>query len=126
MWVQLLKVPYSILFPLIILFCLIGSYSIANSTTDVAIMLIFGVIGYLMKKLSLKAAPMVLPFVLGPMLETALRQALIKPRGSFSIFFTHPISATCLLMAIALMVIPVLPGFRRRRPGATLEPEVGI
>mgnify|MGYP001052744672 FL=1 len=120
MWVQLLKVPYVILFPIIILFCLIGSYSINNSTTDVAIMLIFGVIGYLMKKLSLEAAPMVLAFVLGPMMETALRQALIKSRGSFSIFFTRPISATCLIIALALMVMPLLPWFRRR-PGLALE-----
>ena len=123
MWVQLLKVPYAILFPIIILFCLIGSYSINNSATDVAIMLVFGVIGYLMKKISLEAAPMVLAFVLGPMMETALRQALIKSRGSFSIFFTRPISATCLIIAIALTVIPLLPWFRRRRPGAALEHE---
>ena len=123
MWVQLLKVPYSILFPIIILFCLLGSYSINNSTTDVAIMLVFGVIGYLMKKLSLEAAPMVLAFVLGPMMETALRQALIKSKGSFSIFFTRPISATCLIIAIALMIMPLLPWFRRRRPGAAIEQE---
>ena len=123
MWVQLLRVPYAILFPIIILFCLIGSYSINNSTTDVAIMLVFGVMGYLMKKISLEAAPMVLAFVLGPMMETALRQSLIKSRGSFSIFFTRPISATCLIIAIALMVIPLLPWLRRRRPGAALEHE---
>jgi putative tricarboxylic transport membrane protein len=123
MWVQLLKVPYAILFPIIILFCLLGSYSINNSATDVAIMLVFGVMGYLMKKISLEAAPMVLAFVLGPMMETALRQSLIKSRGSFSIFFTRPISATCLIIAIALMVIPLLPWLRRRRPGAALEHE---
>ncbi len=121
MWVQLLRVPYSILFPIIVLFCLLGSYSLNNSTTDVAIMLIFGIIGYLMKKISLEAAPMVLAFVLGPMMETALRQALIKSKGSFSIFFTRPISATCLIIAIALMIIPLLPWFRRRRPGVTLD-----
>jgi len=122
MWVQLLKVPYAILFPIIILFCLIGSYSINNSSTDVLIMLAFGVIGYLMKKLSLEAAPMVLAFVLGPMMETALRQALIKSKGSFSIFFTRPISATCLIIAIVLMIMPLLPWFRRR-PGIVLEKE---
>jgi putative tricarboxylic transport membrane protein len=121
MWVQLLRVPYSILFPLIILLCLIGSYSINNSSTDVLIMLVFGMIGYLMKKLSLEAAPMVLAFVLGPMMETALRQSLIKSKGSFSIFFTRPISATCLIIAIALMIMPLLPWFRRRRPGVVLE-----
>jgi putative tricarboxylic transport membrane protein len=88
---------------------------------DVAIMLVFGVIGYLMKKISLEAAPMVLAFVLGPMMETALRQSLIKSKGGFSIFFTRPISATCLILAIALMVIPLLPWFRR--PGVSLERE---
>ena len=119
MWVQLLRVPYSILFPLIILFCLVGAYSINNSSTDVLIMLVFGVIGYLMKKLSLEAAPMVLAFVLGPMLETALRQSLIKSKGTFSIFFTRPISAVCLILAIALLIMPMLPWFRR--PGAALE-----
>jgi putative tricarboxylic transport membrane protein len=123
MWVQLLRVPYSILFPIIILFCLLGAYSINNSSTDVLIMLGFGVIGYFMKKLSLEAAPMVLAFVLGPMMETALRQALIKSKGSFSIFFTRPISATCLIIAIALMIMPLLPWFRRRRPGVKLEQE---
>ena len=123
-WVQLLKVPYPILFPIIILFCLIGSYSINNSSTDVLIMVVFGVVGYLMKKLSLEAAPLVLAFVLGPMLETSLRQALIKSKGSFLIFFTRPISATFLLIAIALMVASLFPWFRRRRPGAALEQEV--
>jgi putative tricarboxylic transport membrane protein len=123
-WVQLLKVPYPILFPIIILFCLIGSYSINNSSTDVLIMLVFGVVGYLMKKLSLEAAPLVLAFVLGPMLETSLRQALIKSKGSFLIFFTRPISATFLLIAITLMVASLFPWFRRRRPGAALEQEV--
>ncbi len=119
-WVQLLKVPYPILFPLIIIFCIIGSYSINNSPIDVAIMLIFGGIGYLMKKLSLEAAPVVLAFVLGPMLENALRQSLIKSQGNFSIFLTRPISAACLFIAIALVVIPLLPWFRRRA-GTTLE-----
>jgi len=122
-WVQLLRVPYAILFPLIVLFCLIGAYSINNSSFDVAIMLIFGIIGYLMKKLSLEAAPLVLAFVLGPLMETALRQSLIKSKGSFSIFFTRPISAVCILIALALMVAPLLPWFRRRRPGISLEKE---
>jgi putative tricarboxylic transport membrane protein len=100
MWVQLLRVPYSILFPIIILFCLLGSYSINNSTTDVAIMLVFGIIGYLMKKLSLEAAPMVLACA-RPDDETALRQALIKSKAVFHLL--HPADlATCLIIAIAL------------------------
>jgi len=87
------------------------------------IMLIFGAVGWLMKKLSLEAAPLVLVFVLGPMLETALRQALIKSQGSFVAFFTRPISATFLLIAIFLLSAPVLPWFRKRRPGAVLDQE---
>jgi len=122
-WVKLLKVPYSILFPIIILFCLIGSYSINNSSIDVLIMLIFGVIGYFMRKLSLEPAPLVLAFVLGPMLETALRLSLIKSKGSFAIFFASPISATCLIIALILLIIPILPWLRRRRPGTVLEQE---
>lgn len=122
-WVRLLRVPYSVLFPVIILFCLIGSYSINNSSTDVFIMLIFGIIGYFMRKLSLEPAPLVLAFVLGPMLETALRQSLIKSKGSFTIFFNRPISATCLIIAIVLLILPLLPWFRRRRPGSSREHE---
>jgi putative tricarboxylic transport membrane protein len=102
---------------------MIGSFSIANSATDIVIMLLFGVIGYLMKKISLEAAPMVLAFVLGPMLETSLRQALIKSEGSPVVFFTRPISATFLIIAIALMLAPLLPWFRRHRPGLTIEQE---
>ncbi|MGQ9695523.1 MAG: tripartite tricarboxylate transporter permease [Thermodesulfobacteriota bacterium] len=123
-WVRLLRVPYSFLFPIIILFCLIGSYSINNSTMDVLIMLLFGIIGYFMRKISLEPAPLVLAFVLGPMLETALRQSLIKSRGSFAIFFNRPISATFLIIAIILLILPLLPWFRRRRPGSSLEKEV--
>ncbi len=124
MWVQLLKVPYWILFPIIVLFCIMGSYSMNNSSTDVAIMLVFGVIGYFMKKIPLEAPPMVLALVLGPIMETTLRQSLIKSQGSFTIFFTRPISAVCLAIAIALMIMPLLPWFRRRRPGVKLnQPE---
>ncbi|TRZ86424.1 tripartite tricarboxylate transporter permease [bacterium] len=119
LWVKLLKVPYSILFPLIIFFCLTGAYSINNSFTDVKIMLIFGIIGYLMQKISLPPAPMVLAFVLGPILENALRLSLIKSQGSFSIFFTRPISATCLIITLVLMAVPLLPWFRR--PGEIIE-----
>jgi putative tricarboxylic transport membrane protein len=120
-WVRLLKVPYSILFPLIILFCLMGSYSISNSTMDMFIMLIFGVIGYFLKKLSLEPAPLVLAFVLGPMLETNLRQALIKSGGSFSIFFSHPISATFLVVSFLLVISPLIPRLSQTKSGIPIE-----
>jgi putative tricarboxylic transport membrane protein len=106
-----------------VLFCLIGAYSINNSTIDVIIMLLFGIVGYLMKKVSLEAAPVVLAFVLGPMLEQALRQSLIQSKGSFSIFLARPISAAFIIIAIGLAIVSILPWFRHRRPGAVLEQE---
>jgi len=122
-WVRLLRVPYAILLPVIILFCLIGAYTIANSIVDVLLMLAFGMLGYLMKKLKYDAAPFVLAFVLGPMLEYSLKQSLIVSKGSFHLFFTRPISATCLVLALLLLVIPLLPKVGKKRPGATLASE---
>jgi putative tricarboxylic transport membrane protein len=116
LWVQVLKVPYRILFPLILLFCLIGVYSVNYSTTDVLIMIGSGVLGYLMKKFKYEAAPLTLAYVLGPMLEMALRQSLTISNGSFSIFFTRPISAAGAVIAILLIVYPLLPWVGKRRP----------
>jgi putative tricarboxylic transport membrane protein len=123
LWVQLLKVPYAILMPLIIVFCIIGSYTIANSIMDVFFMLIFGVVGYLMKKLKYEAPPLILAFVLGPMLEYSLKQSLMVSKGSFKIFLSRPISATCLMIALILVVLPVIPKLRKKRPGAVLPDE---
>jgi putative tricarboxylic transport membrane protein len=123
LWVQLLKVPYAILMPLIIVFCIIGSYTIANSIMDVFFMLIFGVIGYLMKKLKYEAPPLILAYVLGPMLEYSLKQSLLVSKGSFKIFFSRPISATCLIIALILVVLPIIPRLRKKRPGAVLPDE---
>jgi putative tricarboxylic transport membrane protein len=120
LWVKVLKIPYSILFPLILLLCFIGAFTINNSMADVWLMFAFGILGYLMKKLSLEAAPMVLAFVLGPMLETALRQSLIKSDGSFTIFVTRPISATFLTVSALLLLVPMLPKLRKKRPGAVI------
>ena len=122
-WVQLLKVPYAILMPLIIVFCIIGSYTIANSIMDVFFMLIFGVVGYLMKKLRYEAPPLILAFVLGPMLEYSLKQSLMVSKGSFNIFFSRPISATCLIIAFILVVLPIIPRLRKKRPGAVIPDE---
>ena len=90
-WVKLLKVPYAILFPLILFVCLIGGYVINNSVFDVAIMTLFGVLGYLMNKFGYEPAPLVLAFVLTPLLENALKQSLILSDGTVGIFFTRPI-----------------------------------
>lgn len=114
-WVQILKIPYSILFPLILLFCLIGAYSANNSTFDIFIMLGCGGLGYLMRKFQYEAAPLILAYVLGPMLEMSLRQSLIISKGDFSIFVLRPISAGCLVIALILLLSPLLPVLKRRR-----------
>jgi putative tricarboxylic transport membrane protein len=104
LWVKLLKVPYRILMPLILLFCLIGSYSINNYVADVIIMIIFGVVGYLLRKFGYEPAPLVLAFILGPLLENAFRQSLIMSDGKFSIFLTRPISLTALVVCVFLFI----------------------
>jgi putative tricarboxylic transport membrane protein len=110
MWARLLRVPYAILFPFILLFCLIGSYSVNNNVGDGFVMWVFGVFGYLMKKFDYEAAPLILALVIGPMMEEALRQSLILSAGSFTIFVDRPISAGFILAAVLLLVLPLLMG----------------
>jgi putative tricarboxylic transport membrane protein len=107
-WVKLLKVPYFLLYPLILLFCLIGSYSLENSVADVIIMLILGIMGFLMKKFHYDGAPLILALVLGQKLETSLRRSLIMSQGDFSIFITRPISVVFLIIAAVLLIIPII------------------
>jgi putative tricarboxylic transport membrane protein len=115
LWVKILKVPYPILFPLILLFCLIGAYSLNNSIVEVLIMVIFGIIGYLFKKFEYEAAPLVLALVLGPMLEAALRRSLLLSAGNPLIFFTRPISAGLMLVSFLLLVSPLVPRLKKQR-----------
>ena len=121
LWVQLLRVPYAILFPLILYICLIGAYVINNSVIDVTIMLLCGVVGYLMRKFEYEPAPLVLAYVLAPMLENALRQSLILSGGSFGIFMARPISAGCLLVAAGLLFSSLLPMIRKKREEIVAE-----
>jgi len=123
LWVQLLRVPYAILFPLILFICVIGAYVINNSTVDVYIMLLFGVVGYLMRKLEYEPAPLVLAYVLTPLLENALRQSLILSGGSFGIFMVRPISAACLIIAVGLLLSSLLPMIRQKREKIVAEAE---
>jgi putative tricarboxylic transport membrane protein len=116
LWVRILKVPYPILFPLILLFCLIGCYSLNNSVTEVLVMVLFGLIGYAFKKFQYEAAPLVLALVLGPMMENSLRQALLMSAGSPVIFFERPISAILMGTAIFLLIFPLIPKFQKKRP----------
>jgi putative tricarboxylic transport membrane protein len=114
-WVQLLKIPYRILMPLILLFCLIGAYSVTNSTFDVSLMIVFGGVGYLMRKFGYEAAPLVLAFVMGPLLEQTLRQSLLMSQGSFAIFVTRPISAVTLAVACLLLLSNLIPFMKKKR-----------
>lgn len=115
LWVSILKIPYSYLSSLIILFCLIGAYSLNNSTADIFTAVFFSLVGLLMKKFDFEAAPLVLAFVLGPLLETALRRSLILSDGSFLIFFARPISAAFILFAILVLVVPLFSKIRLAR-----------
>lgn len=122
MWVRLLKVPYSFLFPFIFLFCLVGAYTVGNNIQDVYIMILFGVLGYLMKKYDYEPAPLVLAFVLGPMFENAFRQSLIISGGNPMIFLSRPISAVFVLISIFFLISPlVLRLLGRQRPGLLVK-----
>src|ERR1700704_4794875 len=120
-WVTLLRVPYRLLFPSIIVFCCIGIYSINNSPTDVTIAAVFGVIGYWLIKHDFEPAPMLLGFVLGPLMEENLRRAMLIARGDVTVFFTRPISAVLLGIAIFLLIIAAMPKIRRRRDEVFVE-----
>jgi putative tricarboxylic transport membrane protein len=115
LWVQLLRVPYGLLFPLILMFCVIGVWSEAGNPADLVVLVVFGVVGYLMKKLDFEPAPLVLAFVLGRMAEEALRQSLLISRGSPTILVTRPLATTILALAVAAAVLPVVvPRIRER------------
>ena len=114
LWVKMLRVPYPVLFPMIVLFCLVGAFSLNNSANDILVMLGFGVLGYLMRKLKYEGAPLVMAFVLGPLLDLNLRRSLIVSDGSFLIFFTRPISAVILTLALVILGLSILSKFRRR------------
>ncbi len=118
LWVKVLKVPYYLLYPLILLFCLIGAYSLNNNVGDVLVMLVFGIVGYLMRKFRYDGAPLVLALVLGPMLEEAFRQSLMLSKGDFSIFISRPLSLAFLIAAALLVILPIV---TQRKKLATLE-----
>ena len=120
LWVSILKIPYSYLSSSIILFCLIGAYALNNSTTDIYVAVLFSLVGLLMKKLDFEPAPLVLAFVLGPLLETALRRSLIHSDGSFLIFIERPLSAAFIFLAFFVLVVSL---FSKIRLGHGLSEE---
>jgi TctA family transporter len=121
LWVKLLSVEYRFLYPAILIFCCIGVYSINNATMDVYLTALFGFIGYLFLKLDTEPAPLLLGFVLGPMMEENLRRALLLSRGSPEVFFTRPISLTLLIISAALLIIVMLPNISKKREEAFQE-----
>src|SRR5690348_2345424 len=120
-WVSLLRVPYRLLFPSIVVFCCIGIYSINNSATDVLIAAAFGLFGYWLVKHDFEPAPLVLAFVLGPLMEENLRRAMLIARGDPSVFVTRPISGGLIMVAAILLLIAALPMIRRRRDEVFVE-----
>jgi putative tricarboxylic transport membrane protein len=114
LWIKILRIPYLYLFPLIILFSLIGSYTVSENAGDVFIAIVFGFVGYLIKKFAYEPAPLVLGFVIGPLLESAIRRSFIMSRGSAMIFFNRPIAATFMTLALFMLLSPM---FMRRRLG---------
>jgi TctA family transporter len=121
MWIKLLTVPYRWLFPAIVLFCAIGVYSTNNNTFDVWMVGIFGVVGYTFIKLGCEPAPLLLGFILGPMMEENLRRAMLLSRGDWSVFVTRPLSAGLLAAAVLLVVIVALPSIKAKREEAFVE-----
>jgi TctA family transporter len=121
LWVRLLKVPYRLMFPSIVLLCCIGIYSVNNSPTEVVMTAGFGLFGYALYKFGLEPAPLLLGFVLGPMMEENLRRALLLSRGDPLVFATRPISAGLLAAAVLLILLIALPNIKSKREEAFQE-----
>ena len=120
-WIKLLTVPYRWLYPSIVLFCAVGVYSTNNNTFDIWMVGIFGLVGYIFHKLGTEPAPLLLGFILGPMMEENLRRALLLSRGDWSVFVTRPLSAGLLAVAALLLVIVLLPSVKNKREEAFVE-----
>ena len=115
LWVRLLKVPYRLMFPAIVLFCCIGIYSVNNNSIDVVMTAAFGLFGYALIKFGFEPAPLLLGFVLGKLMEEKLRQALVISRGTFMTFIDRPLSAGLLAIALVLIIVALLPSIQKSR-----------
>ena len=121
MWVRIVSVPYQMLFPAILVFCSIGVFSLNNTEFDVYVMAFFGVLGYIFVKLDCEPAPMLLAFILGPMMEEYMRRALLLSRGDPTVFVTRPISAALLALGAIAIIVASLPALHRKREEAFRE-----
>ena len=120
-WVKLLTIPYRHLYPAILVFCCIGVYSVNNTSFDIYLTAAFGLIGYMFAKFKCEAPPLLLGFVLGPMMEENFRRALLLSRGDFTVFLTRPLSCTLLVLALLLVVLVSVPAFKKTREEAFVE-----
>jgi putative tricarboxylic transport membrane protein len=121
LWVRMIMIPYHFLYPLILVFCAIGVFSLNNSTFDIYLTALFGILGYVFAKLGCEGAPMLLGFILGPLMEEYLRRALIISRGDPMVFLTRPISASMLALALIAMASVLRPAVRKKRVEAFQE-----
>jgi TctA family transporter len=115
LWVRMITVPYHLLFPAIMVFCAIGVYSLSNTTFDVYLMALFGVLGYIFHKIGCEPTPLLLGFVLGPPMEEFLRRALVLSEGRATVLVTEPLSAALLAAAAILLTSVMLPTIRKKR-----------
>src|SRR5262245_16323487 len=120
-WVRLLRIPYRWLYLVILVFCCIGVFTVNNTTTDVLVMAVFGLFGYLLIKIRCEPAPLILGFILGPMLEENFRRSLIVSRGSWWVFLQRPICAAFLALALVFLLVVLLPAIRTGRERAFRE-----
>lgn len=121
MWVKLLTIPYRHMYPAILVFCCIGVYTVNNTTFDIYLTALFGILGYIFSKLECEPAPLLLGFVLGPMMEEYFRRALLLSRGDFTVFLTRPLSCGLLIAAVLMVALVSLPSFKRTREEAFVE-----
>jgi putative tricarboxylic transport membrane protein len=122
-WVRMLSLPYRVLFPAILLFCCIGVYSIDNSTFQIGVAAVVGLIGYVLHRLNFEAVPLLLGFVLGPLFEDNLRRSLVVSHGSYQVLLERPLSAVLLVIAVALLSAVLLPQLKNRRQEVFAEEE---
>jgi TctA family transporter len=120
-WVRLLTIPYRLLYPAILVFCCIGVFSLRNNPFDVVLTAGFGLLGYIFTRLDCEPAPLLLAFILGPMMEENLRRAMLISRGDPTVFFRRPISLAMLLVSAFLLFIAIFPAVRRKREEAFRE-----
>ena len=118
-WAAILRIPFSIIAPVIVVVCAVGAFTVHNSMFDVAMMVVFGVVGYVFKKLDYPLAPLVLALVLGDMAESSFRQSMLLSQGSLTIFWASPLAATLMSIGLLMLLWPQLSRLWSRQPGSS-------